>query len=142
MIKITVNDKQVRLLLKSFEEKATLARFALIKIGYLVNTQIQKRVQSSGEGIDGKKLPSYSVKYGKRRVVAGRDSSFRSLTFTGRMFLGLSARVESPYRVVLGFAGPEAKKAMYNNEKTPFFGVGKAEKSIIDSQLNAIFGRK
>jgi len=142
MIKITFNDKQVKLMLKDFTDKAINARYALIKIGFLINSEIQKRVQTSGEGLNGAKLPAYSVKYGKRRKSKGRDASFRSLTFTGRMFLGLSARSEGAYRVILGFAGSEVKKAMYNNEKTPFFGIGNAEKSIIDTQLAAVFGRK
>lgn len=140
MIKVTVNDKKVKLLLKAFKDKALNARFALLKIGFLVNHEIQDRVQNRGEGLNGSKLPRYSVKYGEYRKKKGRNTTYRDLTFTGKMFLGLTARMDGPNKVVLGFAGAEVDKAMGNNEKTPFFGLGRAENRLIDAEISKIFG--
>lgn len=137
-IKITFDDKKIRIMLKDFKDKADTARFSLLKIGFLVNHAIQDRVQNKGEGLNGSKLAKYSDKYGAYRKKKGRETSFRNLTFTGRMFLGLSARADGPNRVVLGFAGPEMKKAMGNDKRTPFFGLGTVEQKVIDTEIDKI----
>lgn len=140
MIKINFNDKKVQLLLQDFKNKAINTKFALLRIGFLINHDIQNRVQTRGEGLNGAKLPAYSVKYGAYRQRKGR-TAFRNLTFTGRMFASLTARTIGANKVLLGFGGPEVAKAKGNNERTPFFGIDRSGNSIIASELAKIFGR-
>jgi len=142
MIKVTINDKEVKILLAKIESIIKEAPSMLLRVGLDVNEKIRSRVQDSGVGLDNKKMGKYSVKYGKLRSKKGRDTSIRNLTFTGRMFLSLSARSESAYKVVLGFAGPEVGKVMGNNEKTPFFGIGSEEKKLISGSVDAFFKGK
>lgn len=142
MIKLTIDDKEVKMLLLRVESIVKEAPNMLLRLGLDINEKIRARVQNSGIGLDERRMGKYSVKYGKIRAKKGRDTSIRNLTFTGRMFLSLSARSESPYKVALGFAGPELGKVRGNNERTPFFGIGTEEKKLISGTVNEFFKEK
>lgn len=99
-----------------------------------VANTIKIRVKTKGEGVDGNKMAPYSSKYRQFRSKKGRTNSKRDLTFTGRMFQSMTI-VGSKINKTITFGATEKAKAFYNNQRTPFFGVGPTEEKTIDATI-------
>jgi hypothetical protein len=98
----------------------------MLKIGLGINSIIQERTQDQGKGSKGGKMPLYSRSYARKRQRTGRSVRSRDLTYTGKMWTSLTATRISKKKVKLHFAGAdENNKARYNDERTPFFSLGK-----------------
>jgi hypothetical protein len=108
----------------------------LTKIAFLLNSRIQRRVQGRGQGIKGR-MPSYSRSYKVTRRKKGRQTSKRDLTFTGNMWQSLSVTSKTfNKQAIMFFSGAEDnRKAFFNDERTPFFGLNTDEKSFLNSKL-------
>lgn len=104
----------------------------------LLNGSIQTRVQKRGEGTDGKKMKSYSNKYANLKSNTGRNTAYRDLTFSGRMFQSLTTS-KSRNKAKMFFGNAESvNKASGNNSRTPFFGLGKKERAILRAEINKL----
>ena len=121
----------------------------MLKIGQGINSIIQERTQDQGKGSNGGKMPLYSRSYARlrrdgrmdrktgRRVGGGRQVSKRDLTFSSKMWTSLTASRVNKKKVKLHFAGAdENNKARYNDERTPFFSLGKKGKQYLKSELS------
>lgn len=106
----------------------------------LINSSIQIRVQRNGEGTDGKKMKPYSDKYSRYKQNKGRNVNFRDLTFSGNMWQSLTAEKFSSGARLFFNSAENVNKARGNQARTPFFGVGKKEKDIINSELKKLIG--
>ncbi len=102
----------------------------------LLNSSIQTRVQKDGKGIDGSSLDPYSKKYGAYKESKGRQTGFRDLTFSGKMWQSLTTSKTSKSAKMYFGNAESVNKASGNNKRTPFFGIGPKEKAIIKSQIN------
>lgn len=122
---------------KQFEYGEFLQRLA-----FLLNSSIQRRVQDKGVGSDGRKLSPYSKQYANYKKSTGRQTKYRDLTYTGNMWQSLTATKlgSDAARMFFGSAA-EAKKAGYNDKRTPFFELGDAEKRIIDSEIKKLLSK-
>lgn len=125
-------------LIKRLEKKTTnFNDDLLLKIGQGINSIIQERTQDEGKGSNGGKMPSYSRPYARKRQKTGRSARSRDLTYTGKMWTSLTATRISKKKVKLHFAGVEENnKARYNDERTPFFSLGKKGRQYLKSELN------
>lgn len=137
-------------LIKRLEKK--FSRFdgdLMLKIGLGINSIIQERTQNEGKGSNDGKMPSYSRSYARlrrdgrvdrktsRRVGGGRQVSKRDLTFSGKMWTSLTATRISKKKVKLHFSGAdENNKARYNDERTPFFSLGRKGRQYLKSELS------
>jgi hypothetical protein len=125
-------------LIKRLEKK--FSRFdgdLMLKIGLGINSIIQERTQNEGRGSKGGKMPLYSRSYARKRQRTGRITRSRDLTYTGKMWTSLTATRISKKKVKLHFAGAdENNKARYNDERTPFFSLGKKGRAYLRSELN------
>jgi len=121
----------------------------MLKIGQGINSIIQERTQDQGKGSNSGKMPLYSRSYARlrrdgrvdrktgRRVGGGRLISKRDLTFSSKMWTSLTATRISKKKVKLHFAGAdENNKARYNDEKTPFFSLGKRGRAYLKNELS------
>lgn len=125
-------------LIKRLEKKTTnFNGDLLLKIGQGINSIIQERTQDQGKGSNGQKMPSYSRSYARKRQRTGRSIRSRNLTYTGKMWTSLTATRISKKKVKLHFAGAdENNKARYNDERTPFFSLGKKGRTYLRNELN------
>lgn len=121
----------------------------MLKIGLGINSIIQERTQNEGKGSNDRKMPLYSRSYARlrrdgridkktnRTVGGGRQISKRDLTFSSKMWTSLTATRISKKKVKLHFAGAdENSKARYNDERTPFFSLGKKGRAYLKSELS------
>lgn len=110
---------------------------AIIKVGQLINSSIKQR-SKKGIGLSGK-MSAYTPKYKAWKAKKGRQTSVRDLTFSGKMWASLTERDLGQGSVRLFFGGAEEqKKAMGNNEKTPFFGMTATEDAIFTKFVQTI----
>lgn len=107
-----------------------------LKIAQLVNSSIQRRVQKDGIGTNGKKLSPYSDKYAQFKASKGRNTKFRDLTFSGNMWQSLTSENISGGARMFFNSAENVNKARGNEARTPFFGIGKKEKDIIEKQIS------
>lgn len=120
----------------------------MLKIGLGINSIIQERTQNEGKGSKGEEMPLYSRSYERlrrdgrvdretgRRVGGGRQVSKRDLTYTGKMWTSFTVTRISKKKVKLHFAGAdENNKARYNDERTPFFSLGKKGRQYMRNEL-------
>lgn len=102
----------------------------------LLNASIQIRVQSKGKGILGEKLKAYSSKYSTFKQNKGRNTNYRDLTFSGKMWQSLTTN-RSNNQAKMFFGNVESiNKASGNQKRTPFFGLADSEKAILKKELN------
>jgi hypothetical protein len=114
----------------------------LKKLAFLINSSIQRRVQNEGLKPDNSKLSPYSKQYAAFKSKRGRQVGYRDLTYTGNMWQALTATKMGKQSAKLFFAGAEqAKKAGYNDERTPFFEIGEREKQLIDRELKKFLNK-
>lgn len=110
------------------------------KLGHRIRSSIKDRVQSEGKGLK-KKLKKYSPGYKAWKRRKGRQTSFRDLTFSGRMFNSLSL-VKISNGIKIFFKGREEQiKAQANQKISAFFGIGKTEKRIVKSAIKELMKR-
>jgi len=130
-----MDTKQVKQMFNNLENvPANEGSDFIFTLGILINTSIRTRTQDSGMGTF-KKLPKYSDKYARFREKKGRDTAIRNLTFSGRMFNAQVAEPLGKDKVILSFGTDEEKdKALGNDERTPFFGIGPTEDDVINSE--------
>lgn len=138
MIKVKGNFNNLVKGLEKIQKEFEYADF-LQRLAFLLNSSIQRRVQDKGIGADGRKLSPYSRKYQEFKSSTGRQASYRDLTYTGNMWQALTAtkRGKAAAKMFFGSA-TEAKKAGYNDKRTPFFELGEAEKRIIDKEVSKL----
>ena len=109
----------------------------MLKIGQGINSIIQERTQDQGKGSNGGKMPLYSRSYARKRQRTGRSTRSRNLTYTGKMWTSLTASRINKKKVKLHFAGAdENNKARYNDERIPFFSLGKKGRQYLRNELN------
>ncbi len=140
MTKIVVKGNFGKLRAKIEKKDKGLTKF-LTEVAFLLNSKIQRRVQTRGQGVKGK-MPLYSSRYERRRRAKGRQTSRRDLTFTGSMWQSLTV-IAKPARkqAQMFFSGAEdANKAFFNDEETPFFSLTKSELSFLNEKLKT-FGK-
>lgn len=128
-------------LIKELEKVDNAFKYAdfLQNLAFLLNSSIQRRVQEKGLGADGRKLSPYSKKYQQFKQKTGRQSSYRDLTYTGNMWQALTATKMGTDAAKMFFgSATEAKKAGYNDKRTPFFELSQKEKELIDKELSKL----
>jgi len=104
----------------------------------LLNSSIQIRVQKRGEGTDGRKMTDYSDKYAAFKKNTGRKTSYRDLTFSGKMFQSLTTS-KGRNKAKMFFGNAESNnKAAGNDKRTPFFGLGERERKILRDKVNKL----
>lgn len=109
------------------------------KVAILLNSAIQRRVQSSGRGVYSA-LKEYEEKYANFRKSRGRQVAYKDLTFSGKMFASLTTeKVGRKVRMFFGSAA-EAKKAYKNQKRQKFFGLTESEKTIMRNEFSK-FGK-
>lgn len=106
----------------------------LLKTAGLINTSIKMRVQGRGMGSNGI-MRGYYGDYARLRASTGRQTGFRDLTYSGKMFQALTETIIAPLSVKQYFMGAEAKKAEENDQRTPFFSYTEKEDEILDNEL-------
>ena len=126
-------NKSLRKVQKSFDDSTFFE-----KLGLLINSSIQRRVQKEGLDINLREMKPYSLDYGYFKRSTGRNTSFRDLTYTGKMWQSLSvAKINSGSRMF--FTGADSKnKVKTNQARTPFFGISKNEKEIISYEVKQL----
>lgn len=80
-----------------------------------------------GQGIDGIFKP-YTPKYALFRKEKGRGTSV-DLNFTGAMLGSMTALKNRGYAEIKFTRATESKKAYFNNQRRPFFGFNRTERS-------------
>ena len=93
-------------------------------------TSLKKRTQG-GTGLKGG-FKSYSSEYKKYKISKGKDPFKVNLRDTGSMMLSLTSRISGNAGYVYFNGGENNKKAYFNNQIRPFFGVTKKEQKEID----------
>lgn len=115
----------------------------MLKIGLGINSIIQERTQDEGKGSNDRKMPLYSRSYARKRQKTGRSTRSRDLTYTGKMWTSLTATRINKKKVKLHFAGAdENNKARYNDERTPFFSLGKKGRAYLKNELTKFNKKK
>ena len=138
MIKVKGNFSELVKDLEQVQNQFEYGDF-LQRLALLLNSSIQRRVQNQGLGADGKKLSPYSKQYANYKSQTGRQNKYRDLTYTGNMWQALtSTKLGSDAARMFFGSATEAKKAGYNDERTPFFELGTQEKKIIDSEIKKL----
>lgn len=100
------------------------ALFATAQYG--IENIILARTQK-GQGIDGIFKP-YTPKYALFRKEKGRGTRV-DLNFTGAMLGSMTATKHRGYAEINFGRGIESKKAYFNNQRRPFFGFNRTERS-------------
>lgn len=99
--------------------------------GQIVN--MRQRLQS-GIGVNDGPMPPYTPKYAKQK---GRSGP-RDLLVTGSMLRAMIAR-RNGHAVDIVFANAkEARKAFYNHQRYPWFGVSPKDRAKLASLLQRI----
>lgn len=131
------NISRINKSLKKIEDSFNEGSF-FEKLGFLINSSIQRRVQKEGKGIDLKKMEPYSTPYADFKQLKGRSTNFRDLTFSGKMWQSLSvAKINKGSKMF--FTGANSKnKADGNQARTPFFGVSEREKDLIRKEIKIL----
>lgn len=123
---------------------------ALYSAGQFAISIILDRTEK-GMGIDGLFAP-YSARYAKakregwpatkgRSAFGGDPSGVVNLNVTGEMTSGITATKYRGYTRI-GFTNPRAsKKAYFNNQKRPFFGLSRGERTrLVNHFKKRLFG--
>ena len=100
-------------------------------------TMIEDRT-AKGKGYSGRFKP-YSKEYAIFRSKKGRQTRFVDLNFKGTMLGAMKSKIDQQGSISaksligeISFTrATEAKKAMFNNQKRPFFGFNKREKDYL-----------
>jgi len=135
MSKIVVKGDFGKLRAKIEKKDKGFTKF-LAEIATILNGKIQRRVQQRGQGVKGR-MPLYSERYERFRKKKGLQVSRRDLTFTGLMWQSLTV-IRKPARkqAQMFFSGAEEnRKAFFNDERTPFFGLTRSETGFIKDKL-------
>lgn len=104
----------------------------------LLNGEIQIRVQKDGKNIKNRPLKPYSADYAAFRGQRGRQTAFRDLTLSGKMWQSLTtSKSRGEARMFFGSA-ESANKAAGNQARTPFFGLAPTEKALLKSRLRKL----
>ena len=112
----------------------------ILKLGFLLNTKIKQRVQNKGQGVNLRTMKYKSASYKRKRAKTNRQTSYKDLTFSGKMWASLTADFFGVGKVRLYFSGREEMVKAANNDKVAtFFGISKDEDSFIDKQLSKSF---
>lgn len=135
MIKVKGNFNHLVKSLIKVEKEFEYGEF-LKELAFLLNSSIQRRVQNGGLKADGTKLSPYSKQYAAFKASKGREVGHRDLTYTGNMWQSLTATKVGRQSAKMFFgSAAQAKKAGYNDERTPFFELGDKEKQLMDREL-------
>lgn len=108
------------------------------KLGQLINSSIQIRVQRQGIGSDGQKMSPYKDKYEAWKKDRGRNVNFRDLTFQGNMWKSLTVENKDGGARLFFNSAAEANKARGNEARTPFFGISNRERDIIKREMRKL----
>lgn len=123
--------------LKSIDNKLISGEF-LESTAQLINGAMQTRVQREGKGVDGSKMIRYTDLYATKKANSGRNTSFRDLTFSGKMWQSLTTS-KGKNKAKMFFGNAESvNKASGNNKRTRFFGLGEKEKKILKDRINIL----
>lgn len=93
-------------------------------------TSLKKRTQD-GTGLKGR-FKRYSAEYRKYKISKEKDPFKVNLRDTNSMMLSLTSRISGNAGYVYFNGGENNKKAYFNNQIRPFFGVTKKEQKEID----------
>jgi hypothetical protein len=102
-----------------------------------IKTSIVSRVQRRGDGISSK-MPKYSKSYGRLRKRTKRNVEFRDLTFTGRMMQSISVKTKNNTSTIYFLGAAEAKKAVYNQKLTPWFGLSQSDDTLLNANVSRL----
>ena len=110
----------------------------LEKTAQELNSSIQVRVQKGGKGVKGLKMKPYSGSYGTFKNSTGRQTAYRDLTFSGKMWQSLTtSKTKNEARMFFGNA-ESVNKASGNHARTPFFGLSPKEKALLNRRLKKL----
>jgi len=86
---------------------------------------------AKGKGYKGR-FPAYTPQYARFRAKKGRSTT-PDLNFTGKMTGSMRSKVNAPELTseIYFSRATEAKKAIHNNRKRPFFGFNAREKNYL-----------
>ncbi len=136
-LKTTEWDKFHKSLAKKLSTQA-LGQFTIETAG-LINTTIKMRVQRDGVGSYGK-MRSYSSWYASKKGATGRQTAFRDLTYSGKMFQALTETMIAPLTAKQYFMGSmENKKAEENESRTAFFSYTSKENEVLNDEIGKYF---
>lgn len=109
----------------------------VIRLAQLLNSSIQLRVQRSGIGSKGEMSP-YSAAYATWKGNRGRNTKFRDLTYSGKMWQSLTTTpVSGGAKMFFGNA-ESANKAKGNEARSPFFSLTDREKRLVKNELQKL----
>lgn len=94
-------------------------------------TKSLKERTQNGTGLKGG-FKSYSAEYKKYKISKQKDPFKVNLRDSGSMMLSLTSRISGNAGYVYFNGGENNKKAYFNNQTRPFFGVVKKEQKEID----------
>lgn len=114
-------------------------------IANFVASNIKIRVQDRGKGIKGSLGKYKSKSYEAYRKANGRQIGHKDLTYSGEMFNSMTV---TDAKGILGSPGARISfgssdgmlKAIGNNAKTEFFGIGQEEEAIVNNELAKVMG--
>ena len=110
----------------------------LTRLAAILNGAIQTRVQRFGIGLNNQPMKKYAKTYAKLRDSEGRNTKFRDLTRTGKMWQSLTTTRQVD-GVKMFFGNAESiNKANWNQQRTKFFGISSKEKQIINSEMKKL----
>jgi hypothetical protein len=104
---------------------------AALKAAQAVSNNI-KRNASKGVGLNRSAFKPYTPAYAKLRQKKGRSISPVDLNFTGQMFASMNASKFNATTARVAFSGlAQARKAFFNNQRRPFFGIDRNYRDTI-----------
>ena len=140
-----VDDKQVKYSLNQIVVFGTnILPAKIFLIANFLASNIKIRVQDRGQGIKGA-LKKYTKQYEAYRKQNGRQVGHKDLTFSGEMFNSMTV---TDAKGLLGSPGARISfgssdgmlKAIGNNARSEFFGIGKEEEAIVNGELAKVMG--
>lgn len=139
-----VDPKQKNQIMKSLEFYGTrVLPQDLLKLAFLLNTWIKRRVQRQGLNAKLRKMSYKSKSYKRYRLKKKRQVGYKDLTFSNRMWSSLTAAHINPMAVRSFFGGKEEQdKASENDKRDHFFGISTIESTLVDKYLIKTFTKE
>jgi hypothetical protein len=107
-----------------------VTRQDMLKIGAKAIQTLTERV-AKAQGVNDQRMKKLTPPYKTRKTQIGQPG-IRNLMYSGAMLGALSIVDSSDKRVVIGFTRQgERKKAEYNQQKDPWFGISRRDSRVL-----------
>ena len=130
--KITGDKRLKRKLDRQIREQPRQVQIALGRTAEFLMGLIKKRTQR-GKDADGKSFAPYTAEYQAFRRKKGKQATFPDLNFSGNMLSNMTQKSTPTHATLFFSSTAQAKKALGNQKKRPFFLIGQREgKTLIN----------